>query len=463
MLKEEPIRTVVQVDKGTQRVNKTTVTKGTPFERWEYYGDVDTEDLIAMGCNCPEDAGVSLSACVVFINDRPVKVQLNTLDTGEIPYDFFQWVEVEDSPWGIGEPRKLAWQQRVITATWRAMMDNAADSSGAMICMSKDVEPEDGIWEITGKKMFQDMSDDGDVRKAFAMFQITNNQGELQNIIELALKFTDLESGVPALAQGEKGSAPETLGGMKILMQGADTTRRRQVKQWDDQITRPHISRYYHWNMQYNPKPEIKGDFEVDARGTSVLLVKDQAVEAVKALMQMKGDPEVSVQVNWSKATKQLLTGLHLDVLNTEDEVKAARDKAAQAPPPPMPQIEVAKIRTASDEKIKTMELQAESAEAEKDRQNSIAIQMITEKMQTMELTSVERLALDKLKTELAGVTMKLDVQTALSKADIAHQKDLAVGAHMLDLHKHVNPHEPVLAPPTEPVGRAARGKSFTQ
>ena len=137
ILAEEPLRTVVQVDKGgEQQVQHTSVSKGNPYERWEYHGDVDREDLEAMGVTVPDEETQAFSACVVFVNDRPIKVQLNTLDTGELPYDFFQWEQVADSPWGIGEPRKIMWQQRIITAAWRAMMDNAGDSAGAQIVMS---------------------------------------------------------------------------------------------------------------------------------------------------------------------------------------------------------------------------------------------------------------------------------------------------------------------------------------
>jgi len=35
------------------------------------------------------------------------------------------------------------------------------------------------------------------------------------------------------------------------------------------------------WNMQYNDKAEIKGDFNVDARGASVLLAKDQQAQSL--------------------------------------------------------------------------------------------------------------------------------------------------------------------------------------
>ena len=457
VLREEPKRTTVHVDKGGQQeIQHNTTSKGAPYEKWEYHGDVDREDIEAMGCECP-DASVVFSACVVFINDRPVKIALNTLDTGDMPYDFFQWEKVSDSPWGIGEPRKIIWEQRILTAAWRAMMDNAGDSAGAMVVLGKYIEPEDGVWDLNGKKIWINDDEDGDVRQAFAQFQIKNNQQELQAIIELAMKFADMESGTPMLAQGEKGSSPETLGGMQLLMQAADTTRRRQVKQWDDQITRPHIKRYYHWNMQYNPKPEIKGDFEVDARGTSVLLVKDQAAQALVQVFQLRGDPEVNIRVDWGKVVKQFFESRHLDVLKTDAEVKAAQEQMAKAGQPGDPRVEVAKIKAEADEKIEVSRQQFETAEAEKDRRLAIAIEMIDEEISTAELDVVKRTALEKIKAELAGKAMAITAQERMSLASIGHQKDLAVAGHRMSIHKDT------MKPPVEPKGKAPRGQAFAR
>lgn len=466
VLQEAPKRTTVDIDKGgTYQAKTSSLTKGAPYERWEYYGDIDREDLEAMGCQCDEALGDTISACVVFINDVPVKAANNMLDTGELPYDFFQWVEIEDSPWGMGEPGKIIWQQRIITAAWREMMNNAGASSGPIVIMGEGVEPEDGDWTLSGNKVWIDTTENGDVSKAFRQFQLTNNQAELEKIILLALKFTDLESGTPALAQGEKGSSPETLGGMQMLMAAADTTRRNQVKHYDDHITRPHITRYYHWNMMYNDKEEIKGDFEVDARGTSVLLVRDQTAQSLMQILSLRADPEVNLQVDWGKTIRQLFQALHLDVLKPAEEVEAERAKVQPTPPV---QVQVAQVReqgAMAREQLKAKELadhaaadaamamedhKIKTSEAEKERQNKIALAMINEQMQSIELSSVEKQVLDKIKAELAKTSMSLSVQ-----------KDLSLASHTVDLHKHATPQ--VAKPAFEPRGRAPNGQAFTK
>jgi hypothetical protein len=438
VLGEPPVRTVVQLEKGRdkQRAVSAQIDRGAPYERWEYHGDIEREDLEAMGCECNEEDGEILSACVVFINDRPVKAVRNMLDTGDLPYDFFQWVPVEDSPWGMSEPHKIIWQQRIITAAWRAMMDNAADSSGAMVVMGKDVEPEDGIWELTGKKIWIDESDDGDVGKAFAQFQITNNQAELQNIIELALRFTDLESGTPAIAQGEQGGAPQILGAMELLMQGADTSRRAQVKQYDDQITRPHVGRYYHWNMQYNKKQEIKGDFEVDARGTSVLLTKDQTAQSLFQIFQMRSDPEIELQVDWGKAIRQLFQARHLDVLKSAEQVEIDRKKRESQPPPEDPRIVAAKIMAEGAGQREQMKSELAQLRLQVERQDKAADREIEVLLKEMEQSGKQTVSLNEIRAMLADTSIKIRAQKELSLATMTQ-------------------------PPTEPAGRAPAGQSF--
>ena len=287
---------------------------------------------------------------------------LNTLDSGEIPYDFFQWTTVNGSPWGIGIPRIALWQSRCLIAAWRAMMDNAGDSSGANIIVGSGVEPDDGRWEITGKKIWRATDEFDDVRKSFAQFQIENNQTQLQNIIELALKFIDMETSLPMMFQGEKGELPETLGATNIMVDSNNVSLRSRVKLYDDQITRPHITRYYNWNMQYNENSKIKGDYNVDVRGASALLEKDQQAKALIDVMAAKQDPDVAILVDWEKAIKQLFAAMHLDILKSEEDLKAAKEQFAKtAGQKQDPALQVAKMR--ADGEIKKAEMVQQAKE----------------------------------------------------------------------------------------------------
>ena len=74
-----------------------------------------------------------------------------------------------------------------------------------------------------------------------------------------------------------------------MLMNSANVVNRRVIKSWDDDLTKPTIPRVLDWNMQFNPDDNIKGDMQVDARGTSVLLVRE-----------IQSDPHDEHRPNWS-------------------------------------------------------------------------------------------------------------------------------------------------------------------
>lgn len=449
--------------------------KGNLYERWEYYGDLSREDLQAMGVNLEhDDYAQSFSACVVMINDRPIKVCLNTLDTGELPYDFFQWTSITDSPWGVGLPRIMMWLQRIITAAWRAMMDNAGDSSGANIVIAG-LEPADGRMEITGKKIWTYDGDeqDLDVNKLFAQFQIENNQNKLEAIIELALKFLDMETLVPMIFQGEQQKIPDTLGATNIMVDSNNVAIRSRTKQFDDQVTDPHLTRYYHWNMQYNDNDKIKGDFTVDARGASVLLQKDQQAQTLQQVFSLKADPDVNLIVDWEKAIKQLFAALGLDVLKSDEEYKRAKKQMEEQPPPSDPRIETAKIKSETEIKKAEMtdvsdreeieakrvsaseELQVKADEAERQRQHDFSMQDMQLRIKMMEFASRENISLSQVKAKLSSEAMK-------NKTKIKTDTDkLKVQIALTD--KEGKAPGGIANPIVEPVGKADDGKSFTE
>jgi hypothetical protein len=452
ILQEEPTRTSIGLSRENRslQAKRSTLNKGAAYEKWEYHGDVGREDLEVLGLDVADMVGQSLSACVVFVNERPIKVMLNQLDTGDLPYDFFVWTQVKGSPFGVGISRHALWQQRVITAAWRAMMDNARDSSGANIVIGKGIEPADGIWELTGKKAWRITGDIDDVRKAFAQFQIESNQQGLQQIIELAMRFLDLETVIPTMFQGEKEDLPDTLGATNIMVDSNNVSLRGRVKLYDDQVTRPHITRYYHWNMQYNEKEEIKGDYNVDARGTGVLLARDQHAKALVNVMALRGDPRVDKEVDWGKAVRQLFEALRLNVLKSEADKKKDEEAAAQQPQQGDPKLEVAKIRSEGEmakaelvQKSDMAELQFKAQDAERQRQHEARMKEMELEMKLMEFSQQSGLKLQEIKAQLSRDAAKMNLQRELSDK------------------KAMGPQ--VASPPTEPSGRASSGRAYQE
>lgn len=452
VLMEDPTRILVATPKENEYlVRYSTGRGGQSYEMWEYNGDVGRDDLEALGCDCSQGQFPSLSACVVMVNDRPIKATLNPLDTGDLPYDFFVWTARAGVPWGIGVARELMWPQRVLIAAWRAMMDNAGDSAGANIVVGSGVQPMDGKWEITGKKLWQSTEEGIRLDQQFAQFQIANNQRELQAIIDLALRFADIETQLPMLFNGEKGELPETLGATNIMVDSANVALRSRVKLWDDSITRPHIQRYYDWNMQYNEADEIKGDYKVDPRGTSILLERDQEAEAIKDLLAIRQDRGLSDMIDWEKSLKKISLAKKIDLL-PEDKIAEKEAQRRKEAPPADPQLQVAQVRSQGDLQKAQMvqsadmaELEFKAQQAELDRQHEMQMKLMERDMKAMELSQAQGTALDKIKAELTVVAQKLNTQMLMAK-----DKDL-------------KPSPELTKPEVEPPEKAGPGYAFTR
>ena len=131
---------------------------------------------------------------------------------------------------------------------------------------------------------------------------------------------------------------------MALLHNSANTVFRSIVKNFDDDVTTPDIRRAYDWNMQFNEKPEIKGDYEVDARGSLVLLMRElQAQNLMVIAIQLGGHPIFGPMLRNRELLKKIFQAYMIpadEVMLTDDEIDAvlaaaakenAADAAAQA------------------------------------------------------------------------------------------------------------------------------------
>jgi hypothetical protein len=390
------------------------------YEMWSYWGEVDYDDLEAAGLKMGEkDELRSVSACVVMINSTIVKAFLNPLEGGDLPYDFYVWERVSDSVWGYGIPYLMRAQQKVLNAAWRQMMDNAGVSSGPQIIVKAGaIQPADKQWQISARKIWFATDEVDDVRKAFTAVEFNSHQVELSGIIKMAMELADMETGVPVIMQGEKGAAPDTVGGMQMLMNSANVVLRRLVKQFDDMVTRPHIRRYYDYNMMYNEDEEIKGDFSIDARGSSALLIRDIQNQAFLNLLAAGANPVYGVYLDTQKLFEKALQAQHIDpkeVFKSEDElekIKEQQKNPQQAAPDPA--LAVAQLRGQIEmEKAKAQnqgdlaELQVRQSIAQQDGELRMAEMQLTREIEMLKMSNTQNISLEQIKAKLADTAMR--------------------------------------------------------
>jgi len=301
------------------------------YEVWEYHGPIDKADLIACGCKgIDENDSLQVYTGVIWITEKHViRAEVNPMDTGEYPYSVFNIESDGASLFGPGIPRLMRNAQKAICATWRLVMDNAGLASGDQIVVGDGVEPVDGNWQLTPRKLWQATGDyHHGVRDAFASFSINSHVNELLALFQTAKQLADEETGLPQIAQGEQGGATDTFAGMSLLMGSANTLLRRVVKNYDDSVTKPLITRFYNWNMQFNPDESIKGDQTIDARGSSSLMVKEQQARDLASLSQLAQSPALAPMTDWYELYSQLVkaTGLENGIVLSKEQIAASKD-----------------------------------------------------------------------------------------------------------------------------------------
>ena len=408
------------------------------YEMWTYWGEVDHDDLESAGVGVGEkDELRTISACVVMINNTVVKAFMNPLEGGDIPYDFYVWEKVAGTIWGYGIPYLMRSQQKVLNAAWRQMMDNAGVSSGPQIVIKPGaIQPADKQWQLSARKIWYATDDIDDVRKAFSTFEFNSHQAELAGIIKMATELADAETGVPTIMQGEKGAAPDTVGGMQMLMNSANVVLRRLVKQFDDMVTKPHIRRYYDYNMMYNEDDEIKGDFTIDARGSSALVVRDIQNQSFLNLLAAGANPIYGMYLDTQKLFEKALQAQHIDpaeVFKPEEEIeqiKEAQKQAAAQGPAPDPALAVAQLRAQAEmQKVQAQnqgdlqELQVRQQIAAQEADLHIMQLQMTREIEMLKLSNSQNISLEKIKAQLADTAMKERSRKEL----FAAERDLAL------------------------------------
>lgn len=450
------------------------------FHIWYYHGFLSVEDVVAMGCDCGEIEG-GVAAVITIINDTPVKAHLAPLSGGRFPYEFMCWQRTAGSPWGIGVARQIRACQSILNATVRSMMENAGLSSGPQIILGRgSIIPADGSWVITPRKVWllKPDADIPDVTKAFNAVQIPSIQQELLETVNFVLKMAENVTGLPILLQGQQGptGVPETVGGMQILVANASGLLRRMARIFDDSITKPHVTAYYEWMMEFGDDDSIKGDFQVVPRGSSALVIKDmRATFLVQVVPQLIANPNFGIDPARYFKEVAKLNGLEpSDVQFTEAELQALMSQ----PPPVDPRVQVAQIRTEGDLKTTEMELTTEQAriardvdrdrmyvEAENERTKTTGVVKMAElelrrELLIMELAQRDKLSIDTIKAQLSMRGADLDLQRELAQfghisAQEARVTDGQLAKQQAVVEKEI---ENIPQPTIEPAGRAPAG-----
>ena len=409
----ETIREALRVAPGhtfdavRNELRQSAGTQGVEDKRYvviEYHGPIDQEELRDLGIDLPDDPLDCYEGIIWALESGAViKAIINPMDTQERPFSVFCWEKDPASIFGYGLAYELADVDESANSAFRAALDNMGLSVGPQIVVnSKLIRPHNGEWSIEPNKVWEMLKADADARAAFAFFQIDSRITELLGVFDRCKQLMDDVGGPSMAMQGQEApSYLDTARGVSIAHNAANIWMRRAVRNWDDDITTPTISRMVDWNMQYSPKKEIKGDLLVISRGTSALLESEAQISKAGMFQQAaQGIPmPYARKVNQLKALARSLRLDAADLLPDDAEVKRMAEQMDNQAPPPNPEVERIKLR------------QAEIADNAAQREHELQIEQMRANVRAAEIASREQITIEVARAKYGLDQFKVSAQ----------------------------------------------------
>lgn len=358
-------------------------TPGNKYILKEYHGPVRVSTLFDLDIISDKDEyAETVMAEVWECNGKTVRISLPVLDDEtEIPYAVAAYEPDPGSVLGFSLPLLLESQQRIVKTTTGMLLDSAAVSSGPQVAIDGTKFTSEGIgkdkairpWKVWEKTEYSE----GSIRDAIEFFMPPSTVEQLANVISMSMQWAEIDSGVSEMIGGlTSPQGVETGGatGLAIANRNALTPLLYKQEILIENLTARVIRWMYDWNMQYNPDPSIKGDFEIDVT-TPIKNIKSQEekVDMERLLMAVNQDQELASWVKKDELGRWYINGMSLpspDFLRTPQERDQwmQEQQANQGPDPNMLKAEAAM----KDAQTKEMEVQFKFAQLEFDKEQGV-------------------------------------------------------------------------------------------
>jgi hypothetical protein len=313
------------------------------YELIEYWGYVSVNDLADLNPEQFTNLGIQvegdLPANVWVIDNEVVKIALQPIAGLAIPYYAYYFDKDETSIFGEGIASIMRDPQRLVNASIRAMIDNAAHCAGPQYEVNVDLladgeDPTDigafKVWMRTGR--------DADIagKEVVRVKTLASYTPEFMNMYGMFSRLGDEVTIIPRYMQGDArvSGAGRTASGLSMLMGQANIGLSDLVKVFDDGVTKPFITAMYNWNMQFNDKENIKGDMKIIARGSTALMAKEIRAQQIQTFLQMTLNAEDATWVKRGNLLKRWAESTDIgsgEAVYTEEEHAALMEQRQQA------------------------------------------------------------------------------------------------------------------------------------
>lgn len=254
------------------------------YELFEYWGIIDSTDLAEVGVQLEEDEeNIVLEVNVWGLGKNAIKV--GVIDGASDIYKIFYFEKDETSIYGDGLPRIMRHSQEAISAAARMILDNGAVVAGPQMEINHSLlMPGQNITKFHARKLWWREGRGVDTQyPAIRPILFDSHINELKIIMDIFRQMADEETCLPTWMISSPSSTNETAQGSSLRF-GMLSVAVKDIVRNFDVFTESVINAVYQWNMEFNDRNDIKGDFSVKAKGISSLVGKEMRMQAMSQL-----------------------------------------------------------------------------------------------------------------------------------------------------------------------------------
>lgn len=285
------------------------------FRVLEFWGYVDRELLEEYDVEIPTEMEDSdqLNVNIWTCHDKVIRIVLNPFTPSLIPYYAVPFEVNPYSLFGIGVAENMDDTQTLMNGFMRMAVDNAALSGNLLIEVDEDALSPGQDLEIYPGKVFRRQS--GAPGQAIFGTKFPNVSQENMQLFDKARVLSDESTGFPSFAHGQTGvsGVGRTASGISMLMSAANGGIRTVVKNVDDYLLSKLGKALFAFNMQFDFDPDIRGDLEVNARGTESLMANEVRSQRLMQLLGIVQNPQLAPFAKLDYIIREIAKSLDLD------------------------------------------------------------------------------------------------------------------------------------------------------
>jgi len=315
------------------------------FEVLEFWGNVDTEVLEGHDVEIPEDLEDmdQVSVNIWVCNGQVLRLVINPFTPSIIPYYSVPYEVNPYSMFGVGLAENMDDTQTLMNGFMRMAVDNAALSGNMLIEVDEtNLVPGQDLSVYPGKVFRRQGGAPG---QAIFGTKFPNVSNENMQMFDKARVLADESTGFPSFAHGQTGvsGVGRTASGISMLMSAANGSIRNVIKNVDDYLLGPLAKAFFHFNMQFDYDPEIKGDLDVKARGTESLMANEVRSQRLMQFLQVVQNPVLAPFAKMDYIIREIAKSMDLDpdkLVNSLGDAAVQAEilkKFQEANPPPAP------------------------------------------------------------------------------------------------------------------------------